>query len=442
MPVRIIAYVITVIVAAIGSTVFLSSLGPTLDFDLAIGALAFSSIGLIAQAVAHTTKGGVSRGSIAFVPFLTGLVLYPSWLIVVFISLAVFAGEMTQKKSWIKRFFNAAQYTLAASVAGIVYLKLGGQPLLVNDAFGPVAHSAAVILFMLLNSLLVAGAVALSSDRAVLEVWKQSGRGTFVYDLFAIPLVYWCALFYLKLGWAGIAFGLVALIGARQLYMKNRQLETAYEETLEILVGAVELRDPYTSGHSHRVRKYSQIIAQAIGSSPKEVERIGRAALLHDVGKIDEMFAQILNKPGRLTEEERAIMELHPLKSADLISKASQLADIVDIVKHHHERWDGTGYPSKLSGQEIPLGSRIITFADTIDAMTSDRPYRKALGEADVRAELIKHRGRQFDPEICDLLIASSQFARIFDSTDSGRVQSLTQVFDRVRKKQPNRAVA
>lgn len=441
MPIRIIAYVVTVVVAAIGAAAFLSLVTPKLDVSLAAGALAFSLIGLVAQAVAHTTKGE-SRGSIAFLPFLTGMVLYPSWVSVAFVSLAMLAGEMAQKKAGIKRVFNVAQYALAVSAAGLVYLALGGVPLQLDESFRALPHISSVVVFLLLNTALVSGVVALSTGRNVWDVWRQNGRGSIAYDLFAIPVVYWCALFYLKLSWAGIAFGFVALVGARQLYMKNRLLETAYEETLEILVGAVELRDPYTSGHSQRVRKYSQIIAAALELPTKEIERIGRAALLHDVGKIDGMFVPILQKPGRLTDEERAIMELHPIKSAELVAKASQLADIVGIVRHHHENWDGTGYPAQLSGKDIPLGSRIIMFADTIDAMTSDRPYRKALGEAEVRSELSKFRGKQFDPEICDILVTSTQFARIFDSEDSGKVQSLTQIFDRVRRRARTPAVA
>ena len=108
----------------------------------------------------------------------------------------------------------------------------------------------------------------------------------------------------------------------------------------------------------------------------------------------------------------------------------------------HHENWDGTGYPDRLAGKAIPLGSRIIMFADTIDAMTTDRPYRKALGEAEVRAELLKHRGTQFDPNIFDVLTDSIQFARLFDKADSGKVASLTQIFDRVRKRSRTPAVA
>jgi HD-GYP domain-containing protein (c-di-GMP phosphodiesterase class II) len=136
--------------------------------------------------------------------------------------------------------------------------------------------------------------------------------------------------------------------------------------------------------------------------------------LLHDVGKIDQRFAAILQKPGRLTEEERAVIELHPVISAELVSRVSGLSDLVPSVRHHHERWDGQGYPARIAGETIPLFARIITFADTIDAMTTDRPYRKALGSAEVRAELLRNRGKQFDPAICDRLLASPTFQELF----------------------------
>jgi HD-GYP domain-containing protein (c-di-GMP phosphodiesterase class II) len=164
------------------------------------------------------------------------------------------------------------------------------------------------------------------------------------------------------------------------------------------------------------------------------VERISIAALLHDVGKIHEIFRPILTKPGRLTTEERAIMELHPIKSAELVAKLSEFHDIVPAVRHHHENWDGTGYPDRIAGKSIPLGSRIIMFADTIDAMTSDRSYRKALTEVEVRAELLRCRGTQFDPAICDALLDSPLYHQIFVPADSrSNTLSFTQIIERAK---------
>jgi len=126
---------------------------------------------------------------------------------------------------------------------------------------------------------------------------------------------------------------------------------------------------------------------------------------LHDVGKIHERYAPVLRKPGHLSPEEWMTMKQHPVDGAELVSTMSRLRDIVPAIRHHHERWDGTGYPDGLAGETIPTISRIIAFADTIDAMTSERPYRKPLTESEVRSELVRCRGTQFDPTITDKLL-------------------------------------
>jgi HD-GYP domain-containing protein (c-di-GMP phosphodiesterase class II) len=151
-----------------------------------------------------------------------------------------------------------------------------------------------------------------------------------------------------------------------------------------------------------------------VGLTARQIDRVGTAALLHDVGKIHEIYAPILRKPDKLTQEEWAIMQTHSIKSAELVATVSHLKELVAPVRHHHENWDGSGYPDGLAGEEIPLESRIIMFADTIDAMTSDRPYRGALGEDAVRSELLKFRAKQFDPNICDRLLASPSFSLLF----------------------------
>jgi polar amino acid transport system substrate-binding protein len=232
------------------------------------------------------------------------------------------------------------------------------------------------------------------------------------------------------------------LIGLRTTYQSLYRLQITNKELLQLFVQTVEFRDPYTSGHSRRVERSSLIIADLLGLKGKERERIGTAALLHDVGKIHQVFGPILSKTGRLTPEERAVMELHPIKSAELVAQISDLQNLVPAVRHHHERWDGAGYPDQLVGENIPLGARIITIADTIDAMVTDRPYRKALGEAEVREELAKHSGTQFDPSICEMLLASPQFSRLFDPSDSGQAIRFTGMFPAVRKRMRTPAAA
>jgi putative nucleotidyltransferase with HDIG domain len=185
------------------------------------------------------------------------------------------------------------------------------------------------------------------------------------------------------------------------------------------MVAAIEARDPYTSGHSRRVADKARVIARAVGLREKDIERIVAAALLHDVGKIHEVFGPILSKPGRLTPEEQVIMRTHPIKSAELAGKVTELRDVVPLIRHHHENWDGSGYPDGLKADGIPLGSRIIMFADTIDAMTTDRPYRAALDATSVRKELLRFRGTQFDPMICDALLRSPEYSKLFAAKET-----------------------
>ena len=194
----------------------------------------------------------------------------------------------------------------------------------------------------------------------------------------------------------------------------NLELAQTNRELLELMVKSIEARDPYTSGHSRRVKDHAIHIARLIGLSSPEVEQIGTAALLHDVGKIFDKYAPILAKEDRLSAEEWAIIKEHPEDGANLIATMTTLRKLIPAIRHHHENWDGSGYPDGLRGSDIPLASRVIMFADTFDAMTTDRPYRNALGEELVRAELVRCRGRQFDPEITDQLLANNFWTTLF----------------------------
>jgi putative nucleotidyltransferase with HDIG domain len=230
----------------------------------------------------------------------------------------------------------------------------------------------------------------------------------------AAPLVFVFAWIYAQFGAIAAATCWVPILALRQVQRTNLELEQTNEELLELMVKSIEARDPYTSGHSRRVQQFSITIARAIGLSDRQVEHVGRAALLHDVGKIYEKYASVLSKQDKLTPEEWAIIKDHPVDGANLVATMTRLRDLVPAVRHHHENWDGTGYPDRVAGDVIPIASRIIRFADTIDAMTTDRPYRRPLSEAQVRAEVIRCRGSQFDPTIADRLLASPLWPTLF----------------------------
>jgi putative nucleotidyltransferase with HDIG domain len=175
-------------------------------------------------------------------------------------------------------------------------------------------------------------------------------------------------------------------------------------QLLENMADAVDLRDPYTGSHSRRVTACSAAILQELGLHGPEVDLIVTAARVHDIGKIGTPDA-VLNKSGQLTPEERAVMEEHPVKGAQLLKRHRDFARGVALVRHHHESWDGTGYPDRLKGAEIPFGARVIAVADSYDAMTSDRPYRKGLPIPRAAGILREGRGRQWDAAVVDAFL-------------------------------------
>jgi putative nucleotidyltransferase with HDIG domain len=437
MKTSVIAYVYAIVTFAAVALVGLYIEVPRIDLNLLVGSFCYALLGFLGSQFRYRVQGN-TLGEISFIPYLTALVLYPSWATVALVGVGAAFGELRRPKPAVKRAFNIAQFTLAASVASLLYLAFGGKPLQLDVRFSPIPHSVAVLSFLLVNTFSVAAAIGLAEGKSILKTWYTGNSQSLVYDLVAIPIVYLFARSYVDWGMWGFLSMTVLAVGFRVLYQVRHQLATTNRELLELFVHTVEYGDPYTSGHSQRVSRYSRIIARAIGLAGHEVERIAIAALLHDVGKIHEIFRPILTKPGRLTTEERAIMELHPIKSAELVSKLSEFHDIVPAVRHHHENWDGTGYPDRIAGKAIPLGSRIIMFADTIDAMTSDRAYRKAMTEVEVRAELIKYRGKQFDPTICDALLDSPLYHQLFVPADSrSNTLSFTQIIERAKGQRP-----
>jgi putative nucleotidyltransferase with HDIG domain len=183
------------------------------------------------------------------------------------------------------------------------------------------------------------------------------------------------------------------------LLKSHRELEEAYEDTLEGWAKALELRDKETEGHTQRVAVLTERLARALGVSDSALVHIKRGALLHDIGKMG-IPDDILRKKGPLTEEERRIMEKHPLYAYEMLSQIDFLLPALDIPYCHHEKWDGTGYPRGLRGEEIPLAARIFPITDVWDALTSDRPYRAALPRNEVRQRIKDDAGRHFDPRV------------------------------------------
>jgi putative nucleotidyltransferase with HDIG domain len=206
---------------------------------------------------------------------------------------------------------------------------------------------------------------------------------------------------YISVGFGFVITGLtvIVLIEAYYPWKLLGEQEGVLITSLQMMAQAVDLKDPYTSNHSQQVARRAVRLARTMGLPESEVERIRMGALMHDIGKIG-ISGRIIRKPGKLTEEEMAMMRQHSSVSASIIGPLEILGEAAQMVRHHHERWDGAGYPDGLRGESIPLGSRIIFVSDAFDALVSDRPYRKGATKAGALNEIRKHSGTQFDPEV------------------------------------------
>ncbi len=394
------------------------------------GLVAFSVLAVLCDSsflpISRITSANV-RSSVAFIPLLASVVLFEHpWPMLMSGLAALVVDAFVRRKPMVRVWFNVAQYMLAVGVGGLVYKVAGGLSGLQDFQLKPLPFIALVITFFIVNQGSVAFGVASIGRMSVWESWSRIAGGSLPYDFISSSLAVLLAFLYIKLQLGGLAILILPLFFVRHMYQMNLQVERVNRELLELMVKAIEARDPYTSGHSVRVAEYARQIARELGLHPKHVDQIGTAALLHDVGKIHEDFAPLLRKAGRLTPEERMLMQAHPVRSADLAGTIGEFRGRVQMdIRNHHENYDGTGYPDGLTGEGIPVGARIIMIADTLDAMTTDRPYRKALSLQRALEELVKHAGRQFDPRLVELVSQSPGIRRLLGPQLVGEVPKI-----------------
>jgi hypothetical protein len=418
---RIELFVAATCTAAIASIGYGLLVSPTAPSALAI--LGFLFVALMLESD-HSRLRVEATGSLAFIMHLAGLLVF-GWGWAALIAASGGAIFVLKRYTPIKVVFNSAQFVLSVTAASLMYSAVGGASPPAFFADGAtirdvavkrdvLAFLAAAASYFLANSTLVSAVVCLSSGRRFREVWTLNTRGIFGYDLVASALAIPVAVAFSWWGGFGLILAVLPIIAIRHFYGLYRQLQESGQELLAVMVKAIEARDPYTSGHSERVSRISRAVALELGLPTQQVEEIATSALLHDVGKIHEEFAPLLRKEARLTPEETALMQTHVVKSAELVGIVSKFRGrILDAVRHHHERWDGQGYPDGVQSKAIPIGARIILVADTVDAMTTDRPYRKALGLDVVLAELQRCKGTQFDPDLVELVANSVAIRRL-----------------------------
>jgi HD-GYP domain-containing protein (c-di-GMP phosphodiesterase class II) len=308
--------------------------------------------------------------------------------------------DLIDRRDPIKMVVNTANFSLSSLLAGWLYFSIADlryTPIATLHNFATMLMAAAA--FSLVQATLLSIVLSQAGRTSFWHLWKAAARGLLI-EFLALPALGALYPVLARENPLALVLMIVPLLGPYFAFRNYRQLHHETQATFELLADLLDRRDPYTSEHSQRVAHLVEQILQQFPDLPsEEVETILSAARIHDLGKIGTTDL-VLSKPGRLTDEEFAAIKRHPIEGSELLRRLTPYRRVVEIVRHHHERWDGTGYPDGLAGEQIPFGSRVIAVADTYDAMTSDRPYRRALSSEQALAEIRRCAGTQFDPVV------------------------------------------
>lgn len=330
--------------------------------------------------------------------------------------------------------YNRFDFMLSAYAAYLV-VDLTRDSVHQDDPFGVVAQIVlAGLAFSIVNLLLGVSAASLRAQMPLSRVWSLSVGNILTGVLALVPLGWLMGEISVKVGlWAAAMF-MVPLYLARFAFSKYAETRELFFGTVSALSQAIDAKDGFTRGHADRVSRIAGAIAREFGIPERQIEQIELAGMLHDIGKIG-VEDKILMKPQRLEHDEQELMRRHTIYGASILMPSAALRPLVPIVLHHHENFDGSGYPEGLKGEEIPLGSRIIIVADAYEAMTSDRIYRKAIGHDRAMDQLNKYKGIQFDPKVVRALeqVVQKRGADAFEVSDLPPINYDT--IDTVRKR-------
>ena len=300
-----------------------------------------------------------------------------------------------------KTLFNGANILLSAGVAGLCYKLLGGEPGIIglSNLFLPLM--ACIIAYVLINETIMSWLMSAVAGESFISTWFSNVLWAARDCIFVAPLGVLMAIAYMKYDILGIFLFLGPLLLARYSYKLYVDMRRVYIDTVKSLSQAIEIKDIYTQGHSLRVAEYAVDLGKRAKLSQKKLENLKMAAILHDIGKIG-IEESILNKPGALTKEEFDKIKQHPEDGAKIIKDIEFLKDAADIIMGHHEKMDGTGYPKGIKQREIRIEAAILGIADVYDALTSDRPYRKAMTVEQALAIIEDGKGKHFNAHLAD----------------------------------------
>lgn len=403
-PLRVLLFLLVLLGAFSGLLYLLLQSGPYTPNALN---LAFWAALIVIAKRTHVALPFNASMSHAFVVALAAITLFPPWLAAGLVFVFSFNKEFGRPGyTWYKDLFNRTQSGLATGLAGWAWgwaqAHLGLHSYL-EEALGILAAS---LVYFLVNVGSVTYIIHLASGASLRKVWFENYSWLWVSYLLQAPIGLLLAKAYqipLIWGWGGFTmlFMMLLLYFSRFYWDEKVKVEAAFNDTIEVLVAALDAKDSFTRLHSERVAAIASSIAKRMGFDEHDVKRITYAARIHDIGKV-AIPDSILLKPSKLTPEEFDLIKTHPTKGLELLKPMqSRLSNEVRaVIMHHHERWDGNGYPSRLKGEQIPLWARIVALADAYEAMTAGRAYSAAKKPREALNEIIMHAGQQFDPQV------------------------------------------
>lgn len=361
-----------------------------------------------ALAATEMIRGNGSVSVILPILFAASIVFGPAvgaWISLIF---SVNWQELRGKIQLPSFLFNRAMFTVIGWISGYSFIAMGGNLHDIASLNSAIALGSASTMAMVVNLGFMAVALALRHDRSFREIWRVYIKWTVPGFIIMTVVGYLLVTVYVLAGPSSELIFLIPLAGIRWIFSLIKSVRYWYQHGVRVMLGALDAKDPYTFGHSMRVGQYAMVLARYMKLPEDVVEAVRNGGLLHDVGKIGTPD-NILNKPGRLTLDELQVMQRHPIIGSSMLAQIHIAGAARDWVLHHHERWDGSGYPDGLFEDEIPIETRIISVVDAYDAMTSNRAYRQAMGHDDAILEIIEGSGTQFDPvvvkkflEICE----------------------------------------